>query len=520
MKIGIDPLGDAHPTPDWFSWTVSQQDFVCFRDIVCNSILRFPFSHQAQKLGMQSCWTLLARYTLAIWVRLTELTRLNDAGYRADVTPRFPLMEALRQASSPSTPTFLFCLKSPQSTTVERLYGSGLGRAYEERHRMQRLVSFTTTKDRLNHPQKYSFNSSDFLRKLVEQEPAGVTKTRSARWFRNTRPAPRASNAMLGLDIVDTILGNLCPSDAQRLEFLRLHLGGVFQETVDAAAIHITRLLRRKDLPLHLSTGTGGNPWTAMLKASVAARGGWVAGHDHSIGLGFSANPKVQAMVESFNSSEYVVPTARRADAYFRGVQLAHIPPQVARVSELDRPLFGARAYKVNSRPSSQHDTKILYLATRYWGEQTTLYYTWNDAQYFQRQSAILSSLHSLSSQVLLRPHPECPIGVHPSFSAFGGYCNPDSLEEQINWADVLVFDWFRTSAMGIALASRAPIVLVDFDSVDWWPPAMHALKKRISIVEPQARDGEELISSDAFREAFEEAQGRRDDTFMLEYIG
>jgi hypothetical protein len=122
---------------------------------------------------------------------------------------------------------------------------------------------------------------------------------------------------------------------------------------------------------------------------------------------------------------------------------------------------------------------------------------------------------------VYISPHPEGEGSLPAEFeSEVGVHVINRPVEEILHVGDVAIFDWPLTTTFGLLLASNKPILMFDFDLVDWDSAVREILMRRVRFVESWFDHQHQAQTQWAnISQAIEESLDLDDRTYVRKYI-
>lgn len=335
----------------------------------------------------------------------------------------------------------------------------------------------------------YVTHRSELIKNHAEKSQHQIIFARSDRWYQPiSQDEYQDSLSKSNLDIERKLLDAISSlyeefgvkySSASR-EFNTYSL----KSMAALVRIHYTRLLKRRDIPKTLWTGTGSNIWDCMLSMAVRDLGGYVVGHDHGGGSAHVYMALV-GFIELWCCNEFVSFNRQQA------IELEHAKSRF--------PLLGTSTPKLSFIESKNKlhlqsikksikgvkDIKnVVFLSTLYDQDRgRTLAFT-SDAAYVDWQARAMSKFVEWGFNVYFKPHPESKSAPPKAFTEVIGVTILDGLfEDVMNKADLFVFDYTYTSVFMPALLSEVPMIVIDFEGITFHEGAQELLEKRASYI-------------------------------------
>ena len=343
--------------------------------------------------------------------------------------------------------------------------------------------------------------------------------------------APAASNA-------DTIEGALTAARIgfaagneeapdYLIEYLRDWLVRVMALTGD----HLSAILRQPARVPHLLwTGSGSGIWSRILRHATRRLGGTVTGHDHGNGEGYLESG-VPTLAEFESCDTFVTFTPTRARALAKGVRddlltQPEVPSIISVPSEFrDSSPFqqsNRRGKRSRARGRSPVIRRVMYPTLYYSGDLVhPMFPLLPDIVEVDWQARLISHLRDWGYEVILKPHP----GTHTSSAQvlgdrLGATTLTERFENVMDLADVLLFDYPRTTTFGTALASNSPVVLIDWEQEPFTSDAREKLQRRCRFVRAWFDEQNRLQTDWAdLRNGIEESVELTDRAFFDSYL-
>jgi len=257
-----------------------------------------------------------------------------------------------------------------------------------------------------------------------------------------------------------------------------------------------------KDLPQKIWSGTAGNYTTRAIGLEVMRRDGSVTRFEHGGTNGMMNYPEVSALLELLATTTLVLPSEKLAENVRSSGATALLPAnQNVKVIGHDAilPLPKHRPFD----PTNRSHRKVVYCPTLLLGSRRHAFSTLPDPLSLDWTLRITEALLDMPITLLCKPHPE---GV------FQGRDHPVSkiaatsyrrFEDEIDDADLFIFDRCHSTAFWVALSTDRPVVYLEAT-----PPALHpairgAMERRCRILQATFDDrNRPQIDAVAFRDA------------------
>lgn len=310
------------------------------------------------------------------------------------------------------------------------------------------------------------------------------------------------------------------------IEYLRDWLVGA----MGLAGRHLSGILRQPErVPRRLWTGSGAGVWSRILRHATRRLGGTVAGHDHGNGEGYleSGSP---TLAEFESCDTFVTFTPTRARALAKGMRddlLAQpeAPSIISVPSEFGEssPFHHSNRRRKRSRARGQSPAirTVMYPTLYYSGDMVhAMSPLLPDIAQVDWQARLISHLREWGYEVLLKPHPGHTSSAKALGNRLGATTLTERFENVMDKADVLLFDYPRTTTFGTALASNTPVVLVDWQKESFTSDAREKLQRRCRIV-PAWFDDQNRLQTDwaNLRNGIEESVELTDQAFYESYL-
>ncbi|MGF1610046.1 MAG: hypothetical protein ACFCUQ_11660, partial [Kiloniellales bacterium] len=298
--------------------------------------------------------------------------------------------------------------------------------------------------------------------------------------------------------------------------------GYIRRYTADALAAigcHVRRLEAVPErLPARLWTGAGSDPWTRMLRHVTRRFNGEVTGHDHGPGAGYTTS--IQKTLIDFEAcNHFITMTPGQAEGYARWVFRRDLLIQPEPPSfEARRTRWSLRRYGPVDRPVRT----VMLVAGEYTAEMMRGLPLLPDPVVVDWHARLFARLRGWDYEVLFKPHPDSDGAPPPGFAALLGQaplCEP--FEAAVDRADVILFDWPRTTTFASAMLCGKPMVLVDFGLGFFVEEAQQLLRRRCAVVAGRFSDDNRCHTDwTELRAAIEQAPALMDGEFESCYFG
>lgn len=260
-------------------------------------------------------------------------------------------------------------------------------------------------------------------------------------------------------------------------------------EVSSAVAWYLEQLSRSsRPLPRHLWTATGSPIWTRILRHATRLDGGLVTGHDHALGLTHIRN-HYRELVELESCDVFTTFTEAGARSLESVLQpdllLESRPPKIVGAPAGDRRLIVKAP--VSKRPATSARCpavrQVMYVGALFVEQTVHMIPLMPGAVQREWTARLLSQLGAWGYEIIYKPHPEGPPPPPELLSLPRVRLESRRFEQVVDLADVLLLDFPLTSALGPAIASDMPLVMVDFGFANWTPHCLTALSGRCRMV-------------------------------------
>lgn len=276
-------------------------------------------------------------------------------------------------------------------------------------------------------------------------------------------------------------------------------------------------------LPELFLSGSTGSVHNRAIGRVVQKEGGTVVSFDHGVGGGWRNIPTATITVWDL-PHRFITFTETHAAGVNR------VMDQRLRVSGVDCkaeaspvPLIPPRSeiQAFKTRPGDRA-LRIMYVSTLYFGER---YYAPRmpiDVAEIDFQTRLLSHLKNNGHDIIIKPHPECMIGVPAEMAELvDAEIETRGFDHVVNTADVLIFDCPSSTTFRTAVCTDVPIVVIDHGCVPITDHALSLIALRAAIVDT-GRDDCNRITVDwpSLDQAIEKAGDLCDPAFANQYFG
>lgn len=250
-------------------------------------------------------------------------------------------------------------------------------------------------------------------------------------------------------------------------------------EVVSCYLRHIER--KSRYLPSELWLGSGGNIYNRTIARAAQKCGATTVSFDHGSGSGWVDLPLIRLIDVDF-CDRYLCFTEAQASGIERlrrdGLFVAGGPKPSIEASPF--PLF----QKPNLTPKVEREKpRAMYVPSLYENGRTFIPPLISEVAEVDFQFKLLKGLRDLGYDVVIKPHPECKIGIPPRLlEATGAVLENRPFEQVCDQADLLLFDYLTTSAIRSAFFTDLPLVLFDHGRTPIQKQAEGVLEQRAII--------------------------------------
>ena len=261
-------------------------------------------------------------------------------------------------------------------------------------------------------------------------------------------------------------------------------------------------LRRASRLPKNVWSGTAGNYSTRAIGLEVMRREGTVTRFEHGGTNGMMDYPEVLAFLELFATTELVLPSERMA-ANVRSSGAAELMPKTEPIQIVSQPEAISPPKIDPAKPAEHGRRRVVYCPTLLLGFRRHAFSILPDPLSLDWTLRITEALLAMPIDLLCKPHPE---GV------FQGRAHPVAkmaetsyrrFEDEIEGADLFVFDRCHSTAFWTALNTDRPVVYLEATPPPLHPGIKDAMERRCRILHASYDDrNRPQIDPVAFRNA------------------
>ncbi len=357
-----------------------------------------------------------------------------------------------------------------------------------------------------------STQRTELIKKHAKLEDNDVVYCSSLKWFENIDKAEYAAvkkETKIKQFFMETLEKLFLEKGVDFPQNYKDFFSSYLDQLFGVLYIHYNRLFQ-KDLPQKIWTGTGGNIWDMMLRLAVMKQGGSATGYDHGGGTGH-VNLEMLGIVEMWGCDKFITFNQTQATKLTAGLDiwplLTNSPPIIEGVSTKKNCQPIATFSKFEN--AGEKINNIILASTIYDCDTGRILTLYSDIMYTDWQARLIGKLKGWKFDVFFKPHPESRILPHP---ALGKELEVKTIHERfediVEQGDLLILDYTFTSIFLSALKTNIPIVIIDFDGLEWFPGTRELAEKRCSIVEAIIdEDNRVNVNWDKVFRAIEEAQ-------------
>ncbi|MDP6953163.1 MAG: hypothetical protein QGF53_10460, partial [Alphaproteobacteria bacterium] len=273
------------------------------------------------------------------------------------------------------------------------------------------------------------------------------------------------------------------------------------------AAKALVRLSAANGLPLHVWSGTAGNLGSRLIGLEAMRRGGSARRFAHGLNSGiWYRKQKPFRFVELAASSEFTVPTAALADYVSETGVVASRPAAFgAKISHGrgDPHLRKFIPTVLGRKKGPRRRHRVLYAPTETAKFRQFISPQLPFAVYREWQHRLARMLEPMPVDIVCCQHPadRSSSAKHP----FAGFAEMTrrKFDDEINDADIVLFDYFKSSTTAVALCTDRPIVYLDLEGLEFEPKGRSELSRRCRILSAQYDErGRPLIDTSELKDA------------------
>lgn len=260
--------------------------------------------------------------------------------------------------------------------------------------------------------------------------------------------------------------------------------------------------LRWVSLPVEIWTGSGGLHAPRAIGIEVLRRGGRVRRYDHGTPRGFVEAAEITSLLETSVSSEFVLTTQGAAEICRAEMERAPFSPfrPVTISGGHGDPIF-RRVPRRRMRGAGR--LRVVYAPTQLLGFRQLVPALPPDPLYLDWQMRVAAFLNALPVDFVCQAHPEGLFGGRPHPLESVAPTRRGNFHEQIEQADVFVFDYPSTTALWEAACTDARIVFLDMGAGHMTPNVARLFAQRVTVL-PVSHDDDHRMTFDeaALRDA------------------
>ena len=290
------------------------------------------------------------------------------------------------------------------------------------------------------------------------------------------------------------------------------------------AAHDLSRLSGIDELPQELWSGTGGHYPSRLIGLEVMRRGGIVRRFGHGLNAGIMYQRQKPFRVTEFSvSTEYSAPTKAFADLMVQTDTLTGTPARFRPQLRWGRGDSHSPADSGGGRfRASIGRPRVLYAPTVPRGFRQYLSPQLPDVVYRDWQHRLVAMLQQLPIDLVCTLHPRerALAAAHPCVQA--GKVTSDGFETVIGEADVVLFDYLKSTTIAAALPTTVPVIFIDLEGLAFEPVVFAELERRCTVIKATYDDaGRPNVDADVLGQALCRTHAEPDpDFFRRLYVG
>lgn len=319
---------------------------------------------------------------------------------------------------------------------------------------------------------------------------------------------------------VATRMSNVAGLHPNYVDRLRSLLQREARFALGQAAEALVRLSAASGLPLHVWSGTAGNLGSRLIGLEAIRRGGSARRFAHGLNSGiWYRKQKPFRFVELAASSEFTVPTAAFADYVSETGVVASMPaPFGVKISHGRgdshlRKIIPAAF----DREEGRLRRRVLYAPTESNKFRQFISPQLPYAVYREWQHRLARMLEPMPVDVVCCQHPaDRSSSVKHPFAGFAEMTRR-RFDDEVNDADIVLFDYFKSSTTAVALCTDRPIVYLDLECLEFEPKGLAELSRRCRILSARYDErGRPLIDTSELEDALTAPLEVPDSTYFI----
>lgn len=370
------------------------------------------------------------------------------------------------------------------------------------------------------------FAADPWHQKLAAQAGKRLVLSSHENWFGGSSATSDVS-AHIDRDLVsamaDIAIGAFEREGVRELPSVRESLREIFSGLAAVVLRLMTALEQnRRLLPNEFWTISTGGLHARLVSRLVRKQGGTVTNYDHGTGAGWMDSPEL-LLVEWDQCDTFIAFSQAQADGVKALIARAarySLSGKAPEVVASPLPLYDTSIAGANSGRHSPARTRVWYVPSAYTGERFYLPPLPPDIVAADFQMRLFRQLRDLGHEIIIKPHPECPVGFPPAMLAGAeARIETRSFEHVADAPDVVIMDYPHSTAFRSAVLSNVPLVVLDPGRVAFLPEARRLLERGAARVEfTFDEQNRRRIDKDRLAQAIEHAPQLTDRSFQQAY--
>lgn len=269
-------------------------------------------------------------------------------------------------------------------------------------------------------------------------------------------------------------------------------------------------------LPKRVWTGSGGNPWDAMVRLKVLDNGGYVAGHDHGAGLAH-VNNYMMGLMEFWGCSEFFVEN-KNCQSVFKQ-QKQNWPSFTSEQIEISY-IQKKQAHQVDKSYKKNKIQTIMIPIAIYDGDRGRPGPYSSNLTYADWQDRLAKFLNDQGYRIVFKIHPETPTIPPYNFTQnHNVIIDKRNFSEALKEVDIVLIDHLYTSVFKEVLETNLPFIMIDFYNHPLTDNALKLFQKRAELIIGSINDQNRYsINWNALDSALSESVSKSNNTEFFNY--